>query len=66
MTINEIKVIAKLFYGEADAYDKSASFEQVVKTMRDISEFRFQIAREKCNLNGYVKDYGTFSAFMAS
>jgi len=66
MTINEIRVIAKLFYGEADAYDKSAPYDQVVQTMRDTSEFRFQIAREKCYLNGYAKDYDSFTAFMAS
>jgi GTP-sensing pleiotropic transcriptional regulator CodY len=66
MTINEIRVIAKLFYGEADAYDKNAPYDQVVQTMRDINEFRFQIAREKCHLNGYTKDYDSFTAFMAS
>jgi len=64
MTINEIRVIAKLFYGEADAYDKSAPYDQVVQTMRDISEFRFQIAREKCHLNGYTNDYDSFTKFM--
>jgi len=66
MTINEIRVIAKLFYGEADAYDKSAPYDQVVQTMRDISEFRFQIAREKCHLNGYTKDYDSFTKFMGA
>ena len=64
MTINEIRVIAKLFYGTADAYDKSAPYDKVVQTMRDISEFRFQIAREKCYLNGYANDFDSFIKFM--
>ena len=66
MSINEIRVVAKLFYGEADAYDKNTPYDQVVQTMRDIDEYRFQIAREKCHLNGYTKDYESFTKFMES
>ena len=64
MFINEIKVIAKLFYGKANAYDMKKPYDKIVQDMREISEFRFQIAREKARLNGYTKNYESFTKFM--
>ena len=64
MSINDIKVIAKLFYGEANAYDMKKPYDKVVQTMRETSEFRFQIAREKARLNGYTESYESFTRFM--
>jgi hypothetical protein len=66
MTVNEVIVISKIFYGKAGAFPNDMPFDKVVSRMRDESEFRFQIAREKCNLGGYTKDYDSFTAFMAA
>jgi hypothetical protein len=66
MTINEVIVTAKIFYGTADAIPSDMPFEEAVNKMRAESEYRFQIAREKCHLGGYTKDFETFTAFMAA
>ena len=66
MTINEVIVVAKIFYGKADSFPKDMPFDQVVAKMREESEYRFQIACEKCHLGGYTKDFDSFAAFMAA
>jgi len=66
MTVNEVIVTAKIFYGKADAFPRDMPYDQVVNKMRAESEYRFQIAREKCHLGGYTKDFDSFTAFMAA
>ena len=65
MSINRIKVIAKIFYGHADGFDPALPFDQVVKNMRDESEYRFQIARSKAERMKYDLSFESFRKFMA-
>ncbi len=64
MTINEVIVTSKIFHGHANAIPRNMPYEDAVNEMRAESEYRFQIAREKCHLGGYTKDFETFTTFM--